>query len=126
MKMPMKPTPAVEFHILALRTNWVEQVMDDGLVMVNAIVDNGDFNKEEQNNVTLKLVDQRAELGALQAGGLAIFSNLKKNVLRNALLTGVDYLMRTGQLSQEDFNVVAQATDSDEESGGDINPEVSE
>lgn len=103
MKIPFKPTPSMNFHFMALNTDWIERVEDDGLWMLQASVENGDFNKERKNHLQLKVLDKSADVDALAFGGLAIFSNVKKTAIRKALLVGIDYLMKTGQLSQEDF-----------------------
>ena len=103
MKIPFRPTPNMNLHFMALKTDWVEKIGDDNLWLFQAQVENGDFNAERHNLVQLKVLDKNADIDAISHGGLAVFSNIKKTVLRKALLTGIEYMQRTGQLTPDDF-----------------------
>jgi len=103
MKIPFEPTPTINIHLMPLRTDCMEWVGDDNLWLVRAHIDNGDFNKEGKSKLQLKILDKSADLETLEHGGLVVFSNLKKPVIRKVLLSGIEYMMRTGQLTKDDF-----------------------
>lgn len=113
MKVPYKEMPDIHFHFMSMATDWVERIDDDNLWQFQASVDNGDFNRDKKNKVRLKVFQKNADAEAIANGGLAVFSNLKKSMIRKALLTGLEYMMRTGQLSPEDFSHAVQESSQD-------------
>ena len=103
MKIPFEPTPTINIHLMPVRTDRMEWVGDDNLWLVQAHVDNGDFNREGKSKLQLKIKDKSADLETLEHGGLFVFTNMKKASIRQALLAGIEYMVRTGQLTKDDF-----------------------
>lgn len=103
MKIPFEPVPTINIHLMPIRLDKMEWVGDDSLWLVQLHVDNGDFNKEGKSKLQLKIKDKSADLETLEHGGLVVFTNMKKSAVRQALLMGIEYMTRTGQLTKNDF-----------------------
>lgn len=101
--MKFETQPVINCHFLAFKTDWLEHVGDDGYTMLHLSIDNGDFNRDNSNGATVRVLDANAPAEALVHGGLVVFSNVKKAAIRTAVLVGLQYMMRAGQLSPEDL-----------------------
>lgn len=101
MKVPNPPEIGV--HFMAFKTDWLDPVIDDGLNMVHVTVDNGAFNVHHENELLLRVLDRNADLPTLAFGGMLIFSNVNQRALRQAVLVGLDVMLKTNQLSPKDL-----------------------
>lgn len=117
--MRVNQPPEIQLHFMAFGTDWLEHVGDDGYKIVHVTVDNGDFNRDAENQMTLKVNDLNADIPALAYGGLVVFSNLNKTAIRKAVMVGIEFMMRAGQLSIQDLHEQPQEApeEADQETG---------
>jgi hypothetical protein len=88
---------------MKLKTDHVEYIGDADEFAVFAAIPNGQFTAEGKNQFELRLNGENASTKALVHGGVAVWSNLKPEAIRTALVVGIEFLSRTGQLSAEMF-----------------------
>ncbi len=113
MNVPTKPE--IDMHFMAFKTDWLENVGDDHYNLVQFTVDNGDF-KSRKLTTQVRVLEASADVNALAFGGLVVFSNLKKPMIKKAVMLGLEYLVRSGQLRVEDLmNHVAAEADPNQE-----------
>lgn len=102
----MKKTPEasdIQLHIMKLQTEQLDHVMDDEYFHIVSSIPNGDYHTA--NQFELKLAETSTNPEALAFGGVAVWSNLKPETLRKALVLGLDIALRSQQLDINDFIV---------------------
>ncbi len=92
----------IALHVLRMKTDHLEYVGDDHQYVVFAGIPNGKFDSEK-NQFEIRLNEDNASTQALVHGGLVIWSNLTADAIRQALLLGLEFWSRTGQLEPAMF-----------------------
>lgn len=92
----------IVLHLMRMKTDHIEYIGDADEYAVFAGIPNGEYNSEK-NQFEIRLHRENAAPRALAHGGLVTWSNLTPEAIRQALLLGIEFLNRTGQLTSEMF-----------------------
>lgn len=95
-------TADIALHLMRMKTDHVEYIGDADEYAVFAGIPNGEYNSDK-SQFEIRLQGENASTKALVHGGMVTWSNLTPDAIRQALLLGIEFLHRTGQLTSEMF-----------------------